>query len=375
MRNKGRTILGFFSLLFFIYIIIYAAGGFGQVQRTLIRLWNEFFPNSKYEISSSLFKQEVVEEESSIINVVDSVSPAVVSVVVKTINFDVFTGPSASESGIGTGFIVDSSGLVVTNSHVADNEKGQYSVLLKDGSTYDVTQIHLDPQADLAILEISGRDLPTVELGDSDKLKVGQRAIAIGNALGRFSNTVTVGVVSGIARELTAASPFGESKNYEGVIQTDAALNPGNSGGPLLNSSGQVIGINVATTQGADNIGFAIPVNTLRPILESFLKEGKIVRPFLGVEYSIVTKELADLRKLPVGAFVSRVVPGSPAQKAGITRGDIIVTFEETPVDSENSLFELIRKKKVGDKVELVVDRSGKKVTIQAVLEEVPDNL
>ncbi|OGC56418.1 hypothetical protein A2976_01190 [candidate division WWE3 bacterium RIFCSPLOWO2_01_FULL_41_9] len=307
------------------------------------------------------------------IDVVDVVSPAVVSVVIKTVDFDLFSGPLSTESGIGTGFIVSGNGLIVTNSHVVDSEQGEYSVVLKDGTTYEVENIHLDTSTDLAILEISARGLPTVELGDSEALKVGQQAIAIGNALGRFTNTVTVGIVSGVARELTATSGLGgSSTTYEGAIQTDAALNPGNSGGPLLNSAGQVIGINVATTRGADNIGFAIPVNTLKPILESFLAEGRIIRPYMGVSYTMITKEIASLRRLPEGAFVSRVVVDSPARKAGLERGDIIVKFGGKDVAGDNSLSRLISGSKVGDRVDLVIDRSGQQQDLSVTLEEAP---
>jgi len=226
----------------------------------------------RYRGVKTVISRQLIEEESTTIDVVEKVSPAVVSIVIKTIDFDLFSGPSIRESGIGTGFIVDANGLIVTNTHVVDDSRGEYSVVLKDGITYEVDKIHLDPISDLAIIEIMGRNLPTVELGDSDSLKVGQKAIAIGNALGRFQNTVTVGVISGIGRQV-AAGGFGVRTTFqENAIQTDAALNPGNSGGPLLNSAGQVIGINVATTAGADNISFSIPVNTLKPILEIFVE-------------------------------------------------------------------------------------------------------
>ncbi|KKS21262.1 MAG: HtrA2 peptidase, partial [candidate division WWE3 bacterium GW2011_GWA1_41_8] len=177
----------------------------------------------------------------------------------------------------------------------------------------------------------------------------------------------------GVARELTATSGLGgSSTTYEGAIQTDAALNPGNSGGPLLNSAGQVIGINVATTRGADNIGFAIPVNTLKPILESFLAEGRIIRPYMGVSYTMITKEIASLRRLPEGAFVSRVVVDSPARKAGLERGDIIVKFGGKDVAGDNSLSRLISGSKVGDRVDLVIDRSGQQQDLSVTLEEAP---
>ncbi|OGC51080.1 hypothetical protein A2W32_02335 [candidate division WWE3 bacterium RBG_16_37_10] len=324
-------------------------------------------------------RQEVVEEESAVINVVDKVSPSVVSIIVKTVTFDLFSGPTASEEGIGTGFIVSENGLVVTNSHVVDSVDGQYSVVLKDGTSYDVESINLDEQSDLAILQIAARNLPAVQLGDSDDLKVGQKAIAIGNALGRFQNTVTTGVVSGVARQLTASSGLGgDSKVYESVIQTDAAINPGNSGGPLLNSAGQVIGINVATTRGADNISFAIPINTLKPILEGFLREGRIIKPFLGISYSLITEDIAKARKMPQGAFVTTVFPNTPAKKAGLERGDVIVKIDGKEINSENSVAKVVSEKKVGDTIQIEIDRSvlsskTETLTLQAVLEESPN--
>jgi serine protease Do len=375
-KDQLRTIFGIAILLGFLYIIVFSAGGFSRIQRVAENIYDNFIVRpGRYEGPRTLTRQEVVEEESSVIEVVDLVSPAVVSIVVRTVDFDFFSGPMSVESGIGTGFIVDRNGLIVTNSHVVENDRGEYSVVLKDGTTYEVERIHLDEITDLAILEISARELPIVELGDSDSLRVGQRAVAIGNALGRFQNTVTVGVVSGIARELTATSGIGgAAKTYEGAIQTDAALNPGNSGGPLLNSAGQVIGINVATTRGADNIGFAIPVNTLKPILESFLIEGRIIRPYIGVSYTIITREIAQIRNLPQGAFISRVMNNSPASKAGLQRGDIIVRFGDKEVNSDNPLANLISQRKPGERVEIVIDRDGSEIVIPLILEEIPEN-
>ncbi|MBW6442097.1 trypsin-like peptidase domain-containing protein, partial [Patescibacteria group bacterium] len=320
---------------------------FSNLKQSITELFSSK-KGTKYEGPAERIGQRIVEEESETINVIEKVSPSVVSVVIKTIDFDFFSGSAMTyESGIGTGFIVDSNGLVITNSHVVDRPAAEYSVVLKDGTTYEVDKIHLDSYSDIAILEITARNLPTVEFGDSDSLKVGQRAIAIGNALGRYDNTVTVGVVSGIAREVMASSGFGQAKTYEDVIQTDAALNPGNSGGPLLNSSGQVIGVNVATTMGAENIGFAIPVNVVKPILASFIENGRIIRPYLGVTYVIITREISELRNMPEGAFVSGVVPESPADEAGLQRGDIILKINDEEISGENTLAIIINKSKV----------------------------
>ncbi|HSX39165.1 MAG TPA: trypsin-like peptidase domain-containing protein [Candidatus Saccharimonadales bacterium] len=380
-NNKPKLLLGL--LILAIFVAVFAVPEIGNKNNHgLDRLYSQIkarvssiIHKTPYQNSSNYLNQQVVSEESSVVDVVSKVSPAVVSVIVKTVNFDMFTGPAATEQGIGTGFIINSDGLIVTNSHVVSDPNGQYSIVLKDGTTYEVKKVHLDTFSDIALLEIDAKNLPTVNLGDSDVLKVGQRAIAIGNALGMYQNTVTVGVVSGISREVTAYDELGgNSKTYENAIQTDAALNPGNSGGPLLNSAGQVIGINVATSPAAQNLSFAIPVNTLKPIIDSFLKVGRIVRPYLGVQYTIITKEIADIRRLPQGAFVSQVVTGSPADKGGIERGDIVKTIDGVQVSSANSLSTVINKHKVGDAVAIVLDRSGKEQTVYVTLEEAPEN-
>jgi len=373
MKTKGIL---YFSL--FILIILSVGVVFGSGKGSVIGVLTSGFGRlvHKQPYTPNLVTQEVVQEESQVINVVDKVSPAVVSIIVKTTSFNYFSGPTTDESGIGTGFIVDKSGLIVTDSHVVDNENGQYSVVLKDGASYDVTKIHLDKQNDLAILEITARDLPTVDLGDSDKLRVGQKAIAIGNALGQFQNTVTVGVVSGIGRSITAGSGLGtQDKSYESVIQTDAAINPGNSGGPLLNIVGQVIGISVATSRGADNISFAIPVNTLKPTLESFLKEGRIVKPYLGVSYQMISKELAQMNRLPEGAFVLNVSKDTPADEVGLQRSDIITKFDGQQLGVKLSLARAISAKKVGDEVTLEIDRAGNTQELKVTLAEMPQNL
>lgn len=375
-KKKIRSgLLSFFVFIVFILLIQWSYNPPGVSIKNMFR-FDRAGEGEKADNKPSYVTQEVVEEESTIIEAVDKVSPAVVSIVVKTFSFDPYSGPLSSEEGIGTGFIVDENGLIVTNSHVVDDARGEYSVVLKDGSTYDVDKIHLDSYSDLAILEISARDLPTVDLGDSSVLKVGQKAIAIGNALGRYQNTVTVGVISGIARQLTASGGFGtSSKTYDEAIQTDAALNPGNSGGPLLNSSGQVIGINVATTIGADNISFAIPVNTLKPLLKGFLEKGRIVRAFLGVEYTLITSDIAKLRDFPEGAYIARIVANSPAEKAGIERGDIITKIDGIQVDSENSIAKFVMSKSVGDTIVVTIDRDGEVLTLYIELGEIPENL
>jgi len=327
--------------------------------------------------TQAITQRTIVTEESAVIGVVEKASPAVVSIAATQVVFSPFTGAVAEDNSIGTGFIVEASGLVLTNKHVVSAENARYRVILKDGTDYSVTAVHRDPFIDLAILEIDLSEvdrgpLSTIGLGDSSSLKVGQTAVAIGNALGKFSNTVTVGVISGIGRGITASSGYGQSEVLDDVIQTDAALNPGNSGGPLLNLSGEVIGINVATTTGAENIGFSIPVNAVKPVLADFKVTGRIVRPFLGIEYVIVTEDLSVLRKLPQGAFIQKVVSGAPAEEVGLKAGDIITKIDDEAINETNTLAAVIRSHKVGDKLVLTVDRNGESLTLTVTLDEAP---
>lgn len=314
--------------------------------------------------------QKVVTQEEAVEKVVEKASPAVVSVVTRQVYLDIFRGPVSEESAIGTGFVVDGRGLILTNKHVVENENATYTVVLPDEKAYEVKTIARDPLNDLAILKIEAAVLPVLVLGDSAKVRVGQSVVAIGNALGRFSNTVTTGVISGIGRGITAGSGFGASETLEDVFQTDAALNPGNSGGPLLNLAGEVIGINVAISQTGENIGFAIPINLAQRTLEGYQKTGRISQPFLGVSYQMVTEDLAKMRRLPVGAFVERVVSGSGAEKAGLESGDIITKIDGVSLDKRRPLSKIIRQHQVGDTLTLTVDRSGKELTLRVTLGE-----
>ena len=311
-------------------------------------------------------------EESAVIDAVDKASPAVVSIVAKTVSFGP-TGIVRDQQGIGTGFIVKSDGVILTNSHVVEDTSIAYNVVTADNKTYPVKKIDRDPSIDFAILKIDAKDLTTVELGDSDSIKVGQKVVAIGNALGKFGNTVTVGVVSGVGRGVTASSSFGLSEEtLDNVIQTDAALNPGNSGGPLLDLSASVIGINFATTTGAENIGFVIPINRVKSLLDQYLSLGRIVRPYLGIEYRTIDAATASLQNVPEGTFVRGVASSSPAAKAGLAAGDIITKFGSIALKGENTLRSAISKYKVGDNVELQVWRDGKTLKLKATLAEFP---
>jgi S1-C subfamily serine protease len=339
-----------------------------------------------------------VEEDSATTDVVARTAPAVVSVVltqdlskIREQNpwNDLFFGfpfsqPQEGEQqvGAGTGFLVSSDGMIVTNKHVVDAENVDITVVFNDGSEHKATVLGIDPFNDLAVIKIEGKGLPVVELGDSDALTLGQTVIAIGNALGEFRNTVTKGVVSGINRTITAGDNRGASETIEEAIQTDAAINPGNSGGPLLNLAGQVVGINTAVSQQGQLVGFSIPVNVVKQVVESVQKYGKIVRPYLGVRYTIVNEEVKKANNLTVdyGALIIRgsatelaVVPGGPADKAGIEENDILLTFNGKKITQEDTLANYMRKTKVGDTATIRVLHDGKEKDVSVVLEAYND--
>ncbi len=286
--------------------------------------------------------------------------------------------PGKQEVGSGTGFIVSEDGLILTNKHVVLDDEAEYVAVTSEGQRYPVKVLARDPFQDLAVLKISGQSkfIP-LQLGNSDTLEVGQTVIAIGNALGEFRNTVSVGVVSGLGRNITA-SGGGLTETIENLIQTDAAINPGNSGGPLLNLAGQVIGVNVAKAQ-AENIGFAIPINQAKRDIEQVKRRGKIVYPFLGVCWRQVTPELKEALGLSVdyGALINKgdncplaVFPGSAAQKAGLKEDDIILEWEGQKLTPENSLTKMIQKHEPGDVVTLKVMRGASAFTLQVTLGE-----
>ena len=290
-------------------------------------------------------------------------------------------GTEKKEVGGGTGFIVSKDGIIVTNKHVVLDKDADYTVLTNDGRKFAAKVLARDPVQDLAVIKIKGENLPVVKLGNSSSLRLGQTVIAIGNALGEFRNTISVGVVSGLGRKITA-SGGGLLETLEDVIQTDAAINKGNSGGPLLNLKGEVIGINTAIVASAQNIGFAIPVNKAKRDIEQVKKQGKIVYPFLGVRYVLVDEKVKEKKELPVGygALVVRgskgeeaVSSGSAAEKAGLKEGDVILELNGKKITPENSLAEIIAKYSPGDEVRLKILRDGKEKILRAVLGERSD--
>lgn len=281
----------------------------------------------------------------------------------------------------GTGFFVSSDGMVLTNRHVVDDTAAEYTIITNTGKKYQSKVLARDPLNDMAVLKVDqqGVTFQSLNLGDSDSVKIGQTAIAIGNALGQFQNTVSVGVISGLSRSLTASGASAGPEDISGAIQTDAAINPGNSGGPLLNLKGEVMGMNTAVAEGAQNIGFAIPINQIKRSLASVKSSGKIIYPFLGVRYVTITSEIKDKNKLPIdyGAWVTKgpngedaITAGSPAEKANIAAGDIIIEFGGKKVQGDNNLGKLISERKVGDKVTIKIMRDGKVMSVEATLEE-----
>ncbi|MBY0310341.1 trypsin-like peptidase domain-containing protein [Patescibacteria group bacterium] len=294
-------------------------------------------------------------------------------------------GVEEQEVGGGSGFIVSSDGMVVTNRHVVNDTEARYSVITTSGESYPVEVLALDTQLDIAILKIS--ELPAnvylepLIFGDSTSLRLGESVVAIGNALAEFQNSVSVGVVSGLSRSIVATDGFGESEALSEVIQTDAAINPGNSGGPLLNLAGEVVGVNVATSRGADNIAFALPAHVVRDVVESVKETGAIVRPFLGVRYVTVSQELQEVNNLSVdyGALVARgerpealaVMPGSPADRAGLRENDIILNIDGEDLRGRD-LATILRGKKVGQSISLTILSQGQERVITLVLSATP---
>jgi serine protease Do len=330
--------------------------------------------DSKGEIIIPGTKREIITEESAIINVVEDSQSAVVSVAISSATFDPDQGVVNNTNEIGTGFFVDSKGVVATNQHVVSVLDAQYVIVTSEGKELAVEKIIRDDVNDIALLVVKKGNYPSLTLGDSDSLKVGQMVVAIGTPLGEYPGSVSQGIISGLKRTVsTNSGDFfrGTVRKYENVIQTDAAINPGNSGGPLLDLDGNVIGVNFAKT-AADNISFALPVSLLKSRLDEFNKFGKFLRPYLGVRYQLISEEEASLyRNVVPGAFVQFVETNSPAEKVGIKKADIISKIDG--VDASTNFAAIIQEKKIGQKVTLDVYRDGKTIKIDVVLTERED--
>ncbi len=345
--------------------------------------------------------------EEAVIRAVERVSPSVVSIIVtKDVpileeyyynpfeeferyfgeEFDIRVpqyrekGTEEQEVGGGTGFIVSADGLILTNKHVVSDEQAGYTVFTNDGHQYEAQVLARDAFQDIAVLKIEAEGLPVVKLGNSDELKIGQTVIAIGNVLGEFRNSVSRGVVSGLSRSVVATGG-GSTELLEDIIQTDAAINRGNSGGPLLNLKGEVIGINTAMALAAENVGFAIPINYAKRGLEQVKESGEIVYPFLGIRYTMITPSLAEEFSLPVenGAWVGRnrlgqeigeaIFNGSPAEKVGLKQDDIVLEFDGQELNQHNTLAKVIRQYSPGERVELRVLRDGREIVLRPTLD------
>jgi serine protease Do len=393
------------KILFLLFLTLFLGFILGQISNvSLPKRENPILSPTPTPSPSSYTPQSLQEE--MVIKVVKEASPAVVSIIItKDVpklklyyqnpfeGFEEFFGPfriqipqfkqegyEKRQIGGGTGFFISKDGLLLTNAHVVSDENAEYTVLTNDGKQYSAKVLGKDRFRDIAIIKVEGNNFPILKLGDSDNLQIGQTVIAIGNALGEFRNTVSVGVISGLGRRVTAGD--GEIfETIEDVIQTDAAINRGNSGGPLLNLKGEVIGINFAMAQQAENIGFAIPINKAKKDIEQIKTKGKISYPFLGVRYVLVTKEIKEEKNLPVdyGALIIRgergedpIFKNSPAEKIGLKEGDIILEFNGEKITKENSLAKIISKYNPGDKVSLKVQRKEKILYFQAILGESP---
>ncbi len=339
-------------------------------------------------------------QEEKVINVVKDNSPSVVSVVI-TKDVPVYstqylspfgdnmflipeqtqTGTQKQQVGAGTGFIVSADGLVLTNKHVVSDDTAEYTVVMNDGKEYPATVLAKDPVQDIAIIKITADEkLTPLTLGESLDVEIGQSAIAIGNALGQFQNTVSVGVISGLGRTVVASGQTVGSETLEDIIQTDAAINPGNSGGPLLNLKGEVIGMNTAVAENGQSIGFAIAIDKAKKDIEQVKSTGKISYPFLGVRYVLVDSQLAKDKKLSVdyGALIAKgstadepaITSGSPADKAGLKEGDIVLEINGEKITKDNSLSNIISAHNSGDSISLKVLRDGKETNMTVVLGE-----
>lgn len=356
----------------------------------IVSLSTGFGLNAYLQINQATADDLSFDEQEATIRAIKQNAEAVVSIMVYDLDvitsYDITNDKESVSTeqryqGSGTGFLISADGFIITNKHVveqASEEHGEYQIVLNSGKKYYAQFIGKDPLSDIAVLKIFDKDLPYVELGDSDKLQIGTTVMTIGNALGRYRNSATKGIVSGLGRNLQATDGSGKSMNLDNVIQTDAEINHGNSGGPLINLEGKVIGVNTAIDDAGSSIGFAIPINSIKNVINSIKEHGRIIRPYLGVQYTTITPELAleENLNLDYGALItsgtsdSAVMEDSPASKAGLKDGDIVFEVNAIELDEINTLFTVVQKYKAGDKIGLKIKR-GDKVLIKVVaLEE-----
>lgn len=354
--------------------------------------WLGALSSSQFGNNTEQARQVVTEQSDLISSIAEGVGPSVVSVNVTStgVRSDPFFGPERFEQqSAGTGFIVSSDGYVLTNRHVIPDGVKDVSLTMSDGT--ELTKVKVvgktndsDP-LDIAFLKIQdakGKQLQPVTLGDSSAMEVGDMVVAIGNALGQFQNTVTSGIISGYGRSVEATGASGSLESLQNLFQTDAAINAGNSGGPLVNANGEVIGVNTAVAGNAENIGFSIPINDVKGLIETVLQKGELQRPYLGVRYIMLTDDLAYQYNLETkrGAYIvpsqngNSVVAGSPAAQAGLKEKDIITKVNDTELGENNSLISVLGQYQVGDTITLTIVRGGQEQTVEATLAATPSN-
>jgi serine protease Do len=329
----------------------------------------------------------VTDDSSAVITAAANVSPAVVRITATGTATDAFGG-QIPERGVGSGVIYDQAGWILTNRHVVQTEDraiaSELTVELKDGREFKGTVYGIDTLTDLAIVKVDATGLPTAAIGKSADIKVGQLAIAIGSPLGTYTSTVTTGIISATGRSIDLSA----NQHLTNLIQTDAAINPGNSGGPLLDAAGQVIGINTAVERDSTGIGFAIPIDIARPIMEQALAGQELARPYVGIRYIQIDLKVKNEKHLSVdhgaliepttdaaGQTLPAITPGSPAEKAGLKSGDIVLSIEGTTVDSEHPLDALLTSFAPGQSVKLTILRDGKQIDVTVTLGTRPKNL
>ncbi|HXG25576.1 MAG TPA: trypsin-like peptidase domain-containing protein [Candidatus Binatia bacterium] len=329
----------------------------------------------------------LIDQNSAVVQAAATVSPAVVRIIVEGVSTDIFGGP-IPETGVGSGIIYDANGWILTNKHVVQTADGstatRMTVELKDGREFQGRVYGIDTLTDLAIVKIDATGLPTAPIGRSADIRVGQLAIAIGSPLGTYTNTVTTGIISATGRTVRVSA----DQQLTNLIQTDAAINPGNSGGPLLDAAGSVIGINTAVERDSTGIGFAIPIDIARPIMQQALLGQELARPYVGIRYQPIDMKLKNDENLPVdhGALIGPAVardgsqlpaiePGSPADEAGLRDGDIILAIEGQTIDAEHPLDAVLTSFAPGQTVKLAVLRDGNEMEVSVTLGTRPENL
>ncbi len=381
MNDMNDTRRGFAYTVVVVALVISVLGGMlsgalvGGLAGYLVASSSPASPSAAAPVQTKTEVTRVtLTEDSAIIEAVAKVEPAVVTVINTMPSQVGFFGQILEPQASGSGVVISEEGYVVTNNHVVENSQG-LNVIFSDDTKVSATLVGADIFSDLAVLRVEGEVPALADLGDSTVLQPGEPVIAIGSPLGDFKGTVTVGVVSALDRRLEV----GGGLAMEGLIQTDAAINQGNSGGPLVNALGEVIGINTAIVRGsgaggpvAEGLGFAIPSNTVKEVAEQLIEHGRVRRPYLGIESVAITPRIASAYDLPVefGAYIQDVEPGGPADRGGLLPGDIISAIDGQAIDEQNSLVTILMRSDPGEEVQLTVFREGNELALEVTLGE-----